>query len=69
MDPNDLLDEGISWFERAHDFAETLPEGPMKTRARRLLAIQHAAANAVWDHLGEHGVVRPFDGTNKPPGP
>lgn len=71
MDPiaTELLDEGLSWYERAHAFVESMEDGPVKTRAARLLAVKHGAANALWDHLGEHGVVRPYDGTNKPPGP
>ena len=66
---DDQLDAAIEWFRVAHETLDALPEGSVKTRGRRLLALHHAAGNALWDHLGDNGVVRPFDGTNKPPGP
>lgn len=66
MAPNELLDAGLDWFEKAHAAVDAMEDGPVKTRTGRLLALHHATGNALWDHLGEHGVVRTFDGTNKP---
>lgn len=67
MTSDELADGFQGLFTEAHAQVVALPDGPDKVRLGRLLALFHAAGNAFWQTGADAGVVKPMDGSNKPP--
>lgn len=67
MTSQEVADAFQGLFDAAHAYVDSLPDGPEKLRANRLLRVFHGAGEAFADHLAERGVIRPLDGTSKPP--
>ena len=54
-------------FAAAHASADAKSEGPGRTRGRRLVAVAHAAANALYHHALDEGLIEPFSGGDVKP--
>lgn len=67
MTNDELADAMKALLDEAHDKVEALPDGPLKARARRRLAVLHGAADALKDLLVREGLVQPFSGGDPKP--
>lgn len=53
-------------FVDMHARVENLPDGPQKTRAKRLLDVFHRAGQNFADHVADAGEIVPMGLTDKP---
>lgn len=67
MTNDDMVDEFTALLVEMHARIDALDASPEKDRANRLANVAHGALEALQDVLSGAGVVKPLDGTNKPP--
>ena len=64
---DDLVTQGQTWMLTVEAHIAGMGDGAIKTRLTRHAALVHRQMELMQIIAGENGVVRPYDGTAKPP--